>query len=76
MALSNQLDEALLECDLNMFKSYFYPMAKGGIIALLSVSSLDRVSFPTNSKRDFQCLLCHVLIPLTNPWILTSTLEF
>lgn len=43
MALSNQLDEALLECDLNMFKSYFYPMIKGGIIALLSVSSLDRV---------------------------------
>lgn len=42
MALSNQLDEALLECDLNMFKSFFYPMMKGGIIALLSVSSLDR----------------------------------
>jgi len=42
MALSNQLEEVLLECDLNMFKSYFYPMAKGGIIALLAVSSLDR----------------------------------
>lgn len=42
MALSNQLEECLMECDLNMMKSFFYPMAKGGIIALLSVSSLDR----------------------------------
>lgn len=44
MALSNQLEEALLECDLNMFKSFIYPMTKGGVIAGLCVSSLDRVS--------------------------------
>ena len=44
MALSNQLEEALLECDLNMFKSFLYPMTKGGIIAGLCISSLDRVS--------------------------------
>lgn len=43
MALSNQLEEALLECDLNMFKSFLYPMIKGGIIAGLCISSLDRV---------------------------------
>lgn len=44
LSMNNKLDEALLECDLNMFKSYFYPFAKGGLIAVLSVSSLDKVS--------------------------------
>ena len=44
MSLSNQLEEAMLECDLNMFKSFLYPMTKGGIIAGLCISSLDRVS--------------------------------
>ncbi|KAI1293556.1 Tetratricopeptide repeat protein 39A [Halotydeus destructor] len=42
LAMTNKLDECLLECDLNMFKSPFYPFLKGSIIALLSVSSLDR----------------------------------
>lgn len=45
MALTSQqgLDDVLAECDLNLYKSYFYPMVKGCIIGALAGMTMDRV---------------------------------
>lgn len=46
MALTSQelMDQVLNECDLNMYKSYFYPMVKGCICGALAATTMDRVS--------------------------------
>lgn len=46
MALTSQeqMDQMLNECDLNIYKSYFYPIVKGSVCAALAATTMDRVS--------------------------------